>query len=45
VNVFLLGNYDGHVVLFCFVLLFIMHMFIVLILSAYKWLPLFAADV
>jgi len=25
--------------------LFIMHMFIVLILPAYKWLPPFAADV
>jgi len=33
------------IVLFYFVLLFIMHMFVVLILPAYKWLPLFAADV
>ena len=33
------------IVLFYFVLLFIMHMFIVLILRAYKWLPPFAADV
>jgi len=33
------------IVLFYFVLLLIMHMFIVLILPAYKWLPPFAADV
>jgi len=33
------------IVSFYFVLLFIMHMFVVLILPAYKWLPLFAADV
>jgi len=33
------------IVLFYFLLLFIMHMFIVSILPAYKWLPPFAADV
>jgi len=33
------------IVLFYFLLLFIMHMFVVSILPAYKWLPPFAADV
>ena len=36
---------SAYIVLFHFVLLFITHMFIVLILPAYKWLPPFAADV
>jgi len=45
---FRISNFDAAcvgVVLFYFVSLFIMHMFIVLILPAYKWLPPFAADV